>query len=629
MSKISRVLPEQPVESIGEHQASGGGGGRRASRYRTSAGIIQTLERSGLRGRGGAGFPTGRKWRTVVANGSRVVPTTVVVNAAEGEPGTFKDRAILRANPYLVLEGAGIAARAMGATDVVIGLKATFARERTRLTRAIEEFGEMGWLDDVTFRIVDGPSEYLFGEETGLLEVIEGRPPFPRVAPPYRRGLQPDVASTGHSAAGLHLAAGGGDEVAPVLVDNVETLANVALILRHGPDWFRTIGTEESPGSIVCTVSGDTTRDGVGEFELGTTTLREVIDQVGGGARRGHHIVGVLPGVSNPMILAEHLDTPLAYETMAAIGSGLGSAGYIVIDDAADLRQVASDVARFLSVESCGQCTPCKRDGLELHRMLDQREPLDGDAARERIRTVAVGARCALAGQTERVVGDLLERFSASSPFEPRPSTILPIADIVENTAVLDTTHLDKQPDWTYDAVDSGKWPAQRLADQPVEITGVHVGETAGTPTSSPDSFDWSAEIVASHREIEDTVAAFRAAQPAERREGCSRLYSLLSAHLDLAQRYLYPLVIRTEPDGGTEIAWYPEVHEREALRLLDRLDCASGHLDARASDELAADVRRYILEIELRVLPLLTDRLDDEEQRRLASAINATKDQP
>lgn len=105
MSKISRVLPEQPVESIGEHQASGGGGGRRASRYRTSAGIIQTLERSGLRGRGGAGFPTGRKWRTVVANGSRVVPTTVVVNAAEGEPGTFKDRAILRANPYLVLEG--------------------------------------------------------------------------------------------------------------------------------------------------------------------------------------------------------------------------------------------------------------------------------------------------------------------------------------------------------------------------------------------------------------------------------------------------------------------------------------------------------------------------------------------
>ena len=117
-----------------------------------------------------------------------------------------------------------------------------------------------------------------------------------------------------------------------------------------------------------------------------------------------------------------------------------------------------------------------------------------------------------------------------------------------------------------------------------------------------------------------DTVAAFRAAQPAERREGCSRLYSLLSAHLDLAQRYLYPLVIRTEPDGGTEIAWYPEVHEREALRLLDRLDCASGHLDARASDELAADVRRYILEIELRVLPLLTDRLDDEEQRRLAA---------
>ena len=329
MPLIWRVLDRQPVGSLDDYIDTGGGIASRLARQASPAEIIELLCSSGLRGRGGAGFPTGTKWKTVAASRSTSDVTTVVVNAAEGEPGTFKDRALLRTNPYRVLEGAIVAAITMQTEQIRIGIKATFGREIERLMAAIAEMSEAGWLHDLDVELVLGPSSYLFGEETALLEVIEGRQPFPRVTPPYRRGLQEDDT---RSAAGVRLATIGGAGGAPALVDNVETLANVPLIVAGGPEWFREIGTERSPGTVVCTVSGATRRSGVGEVPMGST-LREAIAVIGWGPRRGHEVQVVLAGTANALIPAQLLDTPLTYEALRDAGSGLGSAGFIVFDD--------------------------------------------------------------------------------------------------------------------------------------------------------------------------------------------------------------------------------------------------------------------------------------------------------
>ena len=172
-------------------------------------GVIDEITASGLRGRGGAGFPTGRKWAAVSGNVSPVEPTTVVVNGAEGEPGSFKDRAIMRADPYRVLEGALIAAFALSADTVIVAIKETFTTEAERLRRAIDEIHGARWATDVELSIFEGPPEYLYGEETGLLEAIDGRGPFPRVSPPYRHGAEEFGADPAPSAAKVEMAAPG------------------------------------------------------------------------------------------------------------------------------------------------------------------------------------------------------------------------------------------------------------------------------------------------------------------------------------------------------------------------------------------------------------------------------------
>ena len=325
-----RVLPASAVTTLAESVARGGGEGLEVARSLAPESILSVVDDSGLRGRGGAGFPTGRKWRTVRANASADAPASVVVNAAEGEPGSFKDRAILRADPYPVLEGALIAARAIGADSVTVATKHTFGVEIERLRRAIDEVREAGWADDVSLELVEGPSEYLFGEETALLEVIDGRYPFPRIAPPYRRGIDEVAEHPEHphhesdSAAGVALASPTHETTAaPTLAGNVETFANIPAIVARGAAWFREIGTERSPGTIVCTVTGATSRHGVGEFALGTP-VRAVIDALGGGARDGHEIVAVMSGVANPLLPAALLDTPASYESLSAVGTGLG-----------------------------------------------------------------------------------------------------------------------------------------------------------------------------------------------------------------------------------------------------------------------------------------------------------------
>lgn len=476
-----RVLPSTPVRTLAD--ADDAGAALRAARQVEPGAVVDLLEASGLRGRGGAGFSVARKWRTVVANHAATIPSTVVVNAAEGEPGSFKDRAILRADPFRVLEGALIAAHVVGADSVIVATKAAFTTVTERLRAAITEIDVAGWTDTVPVTLVTGPEEYLFGEETALLEVIDGRPPFPRIAPPYREGVdevfehESDTTSGTNSAAHVEMAGPTGATVAPpTLAGNTETFANLPGIVRNGAEWFRELGTAESPGTIVCTVSGDTVRSGVAEVELGTP-LREVIEHIGGGARPGHELVAALSGVANPVLLASEFDTPLSYEAMRAAGSGLGAAGFIVFDDTADLVAVGAGVARFLAVESCGQCRHCKQDGLALAGVLARlagSQPAGRDAVEltTRLNLVAEGARCNLATQQQVVVGSILERFpdlvaahlKGDAP-AVEPALIAELRDVADGRATLDEAHRTKQPDWTHATVDSGQWPADRLDD--------------------------------------------------------------------------------------------------------------------------------------------------------------------
>ena len=483
MTLVHRVLYPQPITDLDDYRERGGGEGLEAARKVEPAALILELEASGLRGRGGAGFPTGTKWRTVAEHASPVLPTTVVVNGAEGEPGTFKDRTILRNDPYQVVEGALIAARAVGASNIIFGLKKSFGEEVARLRGAIDEIIAAGWAGVVELEVFEGPNEYLYGEETALLETLDGRYPFPRLAPPFRRGVTEVVDTTAEASSGsglsapIEMAGPGGDEVPPpTLVDNVETLANVPRIIARGADWFRTHGTQESPGTIVCTVTGSTRRHGVGEVPMGTP-LREVIETIGGGAQAGRRIKAVLPGVAQGFIPENLLDTPLSYEDMAAIGSGLGSAGFIVFDDSDDMAAVAAGVSRFLAVESCGQCTPCKHDGLHLADLMKkvcQSDAGDHDLStiQKRVDTVADGARCYLAQQHQNVLTSLLELYGdevqahvggGAEPVEPE--LIAELVDIDDGVATWDERHREKQPDWSFDEVDSGQVPAERYGE--------------------------------------------------------------------------------------------------------------------------------------------------------------------
>lgn len=468
---MHRILAPSPIESLEHHLADGGGAGLRRAVDMTPSELISLIEASGLRGRGGAGFPTGTKWRTV-AEMSSAVPTSVVVNGAEGEPGSFKDRAILRNNPYQVIEGALIAARAVGASSIVVAVKEQAEREVEIVTRALGEFRDAG-LTDVTLELATGPSSYLFGEESALLEVVDGRPPLPRVNPPYRRGIG-DSAGAANASSEVRLAGDAGTQGAPALVNNVETMANVAYIAREGVDTFRSVGTAATPGTAVCTITGATQRHGVGEFAMGTP-LWEVVDALGGGPVPGRTLLAAISGTANAALPADRFDTPLCFDAFRAAGSGLGASGFIVFDDHTDFAAVAHGTARFLAIESCGQCEPCKLDGGRIAERLDvvRRSSTTaggGDAdISDLLATVADGARCGLASQHQTAVASLhgLARTATAHHLDgslPAADVelVAPILDIVDDRVVLDRAHLDKAADWSTDGTDSGTAPADR-----------------------------------------------------------------------------------------------------------------------------------------------------------------------
>ena len=462
------LLPPEPIGSLDEYVDRGPGGlAVRRAHELGPTGTIDLVSRSGLRGRGGGGFPTGQKWAGIAAQtGGR---RYLVCNGAEGEPGTFKDRALMRANPYQLVEGVAVAAFAIGATEAFICLKASFRRELELVTRAVQELQTAGICGDCKVTIVAGPDEYLFGEEKAMLEVIEGNEPLPRWLPPYLHGLFATAPQLGWQS--HHDQTGSTPDVAgsnPTLVNNVETLSNVPHILTRGAEWFRASGTAESPGTIVTTVVGDVIAPDVGEVEMGTP-LRAVIDAVGSGPAAGRHVKAVFSGVANAVVTAADLDVPVSYEGFQSIGSGMGSAGFIVYDDTACMVDAAYRFSRFLSIESCGQCPPCKLGASAITEHLERIETgagsaTDLDAIVGWLGHVTDGSRCYLAMEERIVITSILQAFPEEFTEHlelgrcprPRRLPIPKLTELAEGHAVYDETFWRKQPDWTYAPADDG-----------------------------------------------------------------------------------------------------------------------------------------------------------------------------
>ena len=437
------ALLDLTPRSFEEYAAAGGGDGLRIALGAWPEAVIEEVARSGLRGRGGAGFPTGEKWRAVRSVGAG--PRFAVCNAAEGEPATFKDRTLLRTNPYQVLEGLAIAAHAVGAERAFIGLKEAFLPETEALGRALKEMQAADSLGKIPIEIVLGPDLYLFGEETGLEEVIEERPPLPRTVRPYIQGLFATPPDDN-----------------PTLVNNVETLANVPHILREGPAWLRANGTDDSPGTMVFTVCGDVQREGVFELPLGSP-MRSLVEEAAGGAPEGRTIKAIFPGASNTVIAPEELDTPMDFDSLREVGSGLGAGGFAVFDDSACMVQAAYRYSRFLAVESCGQCPACKFGTGEATEALEALESGRGsdrdiELVLVRSRSSTDGQKCALPTGESLLMQSLVQVFDDEfRQHVGRPCPLpreLPFHKIVDRDAsgrfVYDADYVHKQPDWTF-----------------------------------------------------------------------------------------------------------------------------------------------------------------------------------
>ena len=319
--------------------------------------VLNEVKNSGLRGRGGAGFPTGVKWSFLPNN---LWPHYVVCNGDESEPGTFKDREILEGNPFQFLEGLAITSFAVGANLSYVYLRGEFWQLAHSLDERIAELESAGLLGDNLFgtsyslnlRTHLGAGAYICGEETALLESIEGKLGQPRLRPPF-----PAVA-------GLY--------GKPTVINNVETLANVTPILQKGAAWYKTLGTEKSPGVKVFSLSGKVKYPGNYELPLGTT-FRELIYGKGGGPEDGHSVKAIMPaGASSSIIRVTDekiLDTPMDYESVAAVGSQLGSASVIVLDDTVNIGWLVSKTVSFFKHESCGKCTPCREGTFWMNRV--------------------------------------------------------------------------------------------------------------------------------------------------------------------------------------------------------------------------------------------------------------------
>src|SRR5947209_2950059 len=309
--------------------------------------VTQTVSDAGLAGRGGAGFPTGRKWSFIPKG---VLPTYLVVNADESEPGAFKDRELMERNPHQLLEGMAIAAYAIGCQKTFIYIRGEFLYIGEILERAIADAYAGGYLGQNVFGsgynieivVHRGAGAYICGEESALLDSLEGYRGYPRLRPPFPaiKGLYGQ----------------------PTVINNVETIANVPHIVRNGADWFRSYGTDKSPGTKVCSISGPVNRPGNYEMNMGTT-FRDLLDDRAGGMREGKKLKAYIPGgASAPMLpgTEANMDISLSYEGYREAGSSFGSASFIIIPDDICIIRAQLSLSEFFAHESCGKCIPCR-----------------------------------------------------------------------------------------------------------------------------------------------------------------------------------------------------------------------------------------------------------------------------
>ena len=341
-------------------------------RTMTPAQVVDEVKKSRLRGRGGAGFPTGMKWSFVAKNTGK--PTYIVLNADESEPGTFKDRYLMERDPHLVLEGCLITAHAVEASVIYVYIRGEYPESIRRMDAAIEEARAAGLVGK---RILGtkfscevwthpGAGAYICGEETGMLESLEGKRGHPRIKPPF-----PAVEGVFRC---------------PTIINNVETIAHVPWILEHGGDAFAKQGIAPDPalprsmgtsGTKLMGVSGQVKTPGCWEFEAGIT-LRELVYVYGGGPLPGRRIKAVIPGgLSMPVLTESELDVKMGFDDLVKVGSGLGTACAIVMDDSCDLVEASINIAHFFAHESCGQCTPCREGCHWLEKILQR--IFDGD----------------------------------------------------------------------------------------------------------------------------------------------------------------------------------------------------------------------------------------------------------
>jgi bidirectional [NiFe] hydrogenase diaphorase subunit len=320
--------------------------------------VVDTMVASGLRGRGGAGFPTGLKWGTVAK--SPGAKKFVICNADEGDPGAFMDRSVLESDPHSILEGMAIAAYAVGADQGFIYVRAEYPLAISRLQLAIKQAKQLGLLGSGVFETpfnfsVDiriGAGAFVCGEETALMASVEGKRGTPRPRPPFP------------AESGLY--------GCPTLINNVETFANVPPIYRNGAEWFAGIGTEKSKGTKVFALAGNIKNTGLIEVPMGTP-LRTIVEEMGGGAPGGAKIKAVQTGgPSGGCIPSQHLDTPVDYESLGKLGSIMGSGGMIVMDDTSNMVDVARFFMEFCMDESCGKCIPCRAGTVQMHNLLDK-----------------------------------------------------------------------------------------------------------------------------------------------------------------------------------------------------------------------------------------------------------------
>ncbi|MHB1566197.1 MAG: complex I 51 kDa subunit family protein [Acidiferrobacter sp.] len=351
---LSRSFASQDPADLKAYRDHGGYQGLAAALDRAPQAVIDAVEKSGLRGCGGAGFPTGLKWRLRGADVPE--PRYMVCNVDETEPGSFKDRALLYGAPHLLIEGMLIAAHALGVQHAIIFVRGEYAAGARILGAALQQVRAAGLLHrgdiDLRLDVHISLGRYICGEDSAILNAIEGLRPNPRKKPPHisQYGLWQQ----------------------PTTVNNAETMAHIPGVLAHGPQWFGDRGLNGGAGGKLYTVCGPVKRPGCFELPMGTTA-REILYEHAGGLIDGHQLRGFLPGGSStPFMLPEHLDTPMHFDAVAKAGSRLGTGGFIILDTDTCPVKFLCGVARFFARESCGFCTPC-REGLPVVQWLLER----------------------------------------------------------------------------------------------------------------------------------------------------------------------------------------------------------------------------------------------------------------